>query len=167
MPETVNIADFISKHKLVGKEAAYLTEENVSECADAFQLFDKDNSGEISEDEVGAMFTKLKHDLPSDEIRLMIKAVDLDNNGQLSFEEFLLMMAKSQDPDSEVLEAFNTFDADKNGFIEVCELKQAMEKSGATVTEEEAKQMIDKADLDKDGKISFFEFKEMLSAKKR
>mmetsp|Transcript_96254 Transcript_96254/g.144130 ORF Transcript_96254/g.144130 Transcript_96254/m.144130 type:complete len:167 (-) Transcript_96254:12-512(-) len=165
MPK-VNIEEFIAKHKLSEKEKAFLTEELVSECSDAFDMFDADKSGEISYEEVGQMFEKLKTELSPDELRLMIQSVDLDKNGEISFEEFIVMMVKAQDPSSEVLEAFAQFDTDNNGFIDAEELKAAMARSGTEITAEEAKQMIANGDLDNDGRISFFEFKEMLEKKK-
>lgn len=65
----------------------------------------------------------------------------------------------------EIREAFELFDTDGSGFIEVKELKVAMRALGFEPKKEEIKKMI--ADVDKDGtgKISFDDFLAIMSQK--
>jgi calmodulin len=50
----------------------------------------------------------------------MINEVDADRNGTIDFPDFLTMMArkmKDNDSEGEILEAFEVFDKDGNGFM--------------------------------------------------
>merc|ERR1712137_341377 len=160
----VEVKAFIAENKL-SEEEVFLSEEHINEITEAFIMCDTDGSNDIDFEEIRTMFKKLKTDLPDAEIKLMMQAVDLDKNGKISFDEFLLMMVKAQDPNGELLDAFNEFDTDRNGFIDVHEIQQAMGRAGHAITKEQAEEMINNADMDNDGQISFFEFKEMLKRK--
>lgn len=66
----------------------------------------------------------------------------------------------------ELQEAFEAFDKDGDGTINVTELQAMMEKLGDKLTAEEAQQLIEEVDLDKDGVVSFHEFLVMMGAEK-
>merc|ERR1712085_147882 len=65
----------------------------------------------------------------------------------------------------EIREAFNPFDADNSGAIDVRELKAAMRALGFEVKKEELKKMISDIDNDGNGSIEFQEFLEMMTGK--
>ena len=55
-------------------------------------MFDKDNSGTISKDELGNVLKSLGHN-PSDlEVIDLIQKVDVDGSGTIEFPEFLTLM---------------------------------------------------------------------------
>ena len=165
MPPAFDLDGFKKRFNVTEKEALYLTEDCLNEHAEAFAIFDEDKSGSINVEEVKRLLQRKYTNLSTEDASLMVKSVDVDNDNEVSFEEFVLMMLKAQDPSSEILEAFRAFDTDGNGFIEATELQEAMKRGGASISDEEAKTMIAQADLDKDGRISFPEFQEMLRAK--
>lgn len=85
--------------------------------------------------------------------------VELDR--MLLFPEVLtLMLHRVQDSEveQEILEAFQMFDLDGDGFITVEELKSGMEQLGESITLEEAREMIQAADDNNDGRIDFNEY---------
>ena len=57
------------------------------------------------------------------------------------------------DDEKELEAAFKAFDKDESGYITVMELKEAMKKMGANLSNTEIQTMIDAADKDKDGKV--------------
>ena len=57
---------------------------------------------------------------------------------------------------------FNVFDKDKSGFICREELRQVMINLGEQVTEDQLDEMMDEADINKDGKVSFEEFEKLM-----
>ena len=57
----------------------------------AFKMFDKDGSGAISADEIKEALSFGKN-LSSQQVDLMIKQVDDNGDGEISFEEFAQMM---------------------------------------------------------------------------
>lgn len=58
----------------------------------AFKMFDKDGSGLISADEIKAVLSAGENALDKDAIDLVIKQVDDNGDGEISFEEFCQMM---------------------------------------------------------------------------
>lgn len=80
-------------------------------------------------------------------------------NGFVDFNEFVSMMLKFQeshvDPEEQYLEAFRVFDQDGNGFISPRELQSVMCNLGEKLSEEEIKDMIQEADLDRDGQVNY------------
>ncbi|KAL3627234.1 hypothetical protein CASFOL_028597 [Castilleja foliolosa] len=62
----------------------------------------------------------------------MINEVDADCNGTIDISEFLNLMARKMDTDSEeeLKEAFRVLDKDQNGFISAAELRHVMTNLG-------------------------------------
>ena len=95
------------------------------------------------------------------EINQMIEEVDEDKNGEITFLEFLGLLArrmKEADPEDELLEAFKVFDRDGNGKISAHELRYVLLKSGENFTEQDIEDLIHEADVDGDGSIDYQEF---------
>ncbi|UJR35638.1 hypothetical protein I4U23_028388 [Adineta vaga] len=63
----------------------------------------------------------------------------------------------------ELRQAFDLFDTDHSGGISVMELKQALTALGVTVTDQEARQMFSAIDIDRNGRIEFDEFVEVVA----
>ena len=144
-----------------------LTEEQIEEFKEAFELFDKNNDGSISPLEFKTVMESLGQNPSDEEVADMIKEVDQDHDGRIDFPEFLVMMVNKMndgDTDEEIVEAFHVFDRDSDGLISEGELKQVMTNLGENLTDEEVKEMIELADVDGDGKINFEEFKKMMGS---
>lgn len=80
-----------------------------AEFKDAFSLFDKDNSGTITTEELGDVMRSLGQNPSEEDLQKMIDDVDQDGDGTIDFPEFLTMLVRSMgDTDSheEVMEAF-------------------------------------------------------------
>ena len=110
---------------------------------------------------------KLGSDPTDDEIKQMIKLVDDNGDGEIDFEEFLVLMSAKKknskdDPDKELKDAFKVFDADGSGTISKAELMQLMKSLGQNLSEAELTAMMYEVDTDKSGEIDFKEFKSMM-----
>nr|XP_022331536.1 neo-calmodulin-like [Crassostrea virginica] len=66
---------------------------NEAEMREAFRLFDKDENGFISADELRHIMTNLGERLTEEECFEMIKEADVDGDGQINYEEFIKMMS--------------------------------------------------------------------------
>lgn len=79
--------------------------------------------------------------------------------GSIDFSEFVNMMgthtSNIEDTDTDVQEAFKTFDKSGNGYLSEADLRTVMANLGENLTEEEVHIMMQEADLDRDGKISY------------
>eukprot|EP00350_Pseudokeronopsis_sp_OXSARD2_P008303 CAMPEP_0170557070 /NCGR_PEP_ID=MMETSP0211-20121228/19175_1 /TAXON_ID=311385 /ORGANISM="Pseudokeronopsis sp., Strain OXSARD2" /LENGTH=133 /DNA_ID=CAMNT_0010867773 /DNA_START=152 /DNA_END=551 /DNA_ORIENTATION=- len=92
----------------------------------------------------------------------MINEVDVDGNGTVEFAEFVILMTnkvKEMTRDEEIKEAFKVLDKEHDDFISVKELKYFMRKvAHIKLSSEEAKAMIEYADTNEDGLVTFDDF---------
>ena len=145
-----------------------LTDETINQFHYLFDLFDKDSSGTITTKELGTVMRNLGQNPSEEELKQLIREVDLNGDGTIDFKEFLCLMVKKMDDsdiNQELQDAFKFFDGDKDGYITSLELRNAMNNLGDEYTPEEAEEMIKEGDLDNDGKISFDEFMKIVLSK--
>ena len=87
--------------------------------------------------------------------------VSSPESGRIEFNEFrdyyLKYKAKHKGKNTkdEIMCAFKFFDKNDNGYIEEKEIKEILRKLGDNTTDEQIKQMIECADVDKDGQINY------------
>ncbi|KAJ1749677.1 Golgi Transport [Coemansia sp. RSA 989] len=148
---------------------ADMNEQNIKELKEAFALFDKDNNGVITRNELSRLMRSLNHNPTEEELNDMINEVDENGDGSIDFPEFVAMMARkpmsSEGPEDEILEAFRVFDKNDDGVISAEELRQVMNSLGEKLTDAEIEEMIREADVDGDGQINYEEFAKMMTAK--
>ena len=145
-----------------------LSEERITEFKAAFELFDKDRDGAINNKELGTVMRNLGQNPSEEELKQMIKEVDLDGNGVIDFHEFLYLMVKKMkgnDTEEELLEAFKVFDRDGDGYVTAHELRSVMTSLCEDTTPEEVEEMIKEADIDGDGQVDYEEFVKMMTSK--
>ncbi|GMG40346.1 unnamed protein product [Ambrosiozyma monospora] len=131
----------------------------------AGRIFDKDGDGRISAAELGTVMRALGQNPTQQELNDLVNEIDTNGNSAIEFSEFLTMMArqiKEQDIEAEILEAFKVFDSDGDGKISPTELIRVLTTIGERLTEDEAKQMVEAADTDRDGQIDIEEFAKIL-----
>ncbi|XP_041360739.1 calmodulin-beta-like [Gigantopelta aegis] len=135
------------------------------ELQQAFELFDKNQDGKISSEELGCVLRTLGYDYSQTEVEEMIKNADTNENGFVEYDEFISLMTRwstNQGPNPEqedkFMETFKVFDMDGNGYIDKHELRYVMRRLGENLSEEDTKAMFQLADLNGDGLIDFDEF---------
>ncbi|CAL0310362.1 unnamed protein product [Lupinus luteus] len=67
-------------------------ENMVEELKEAFKVFDRDQDGFISATELKHVMMNLGERLSDEEAEQMIREADLDGDGQVSYEEFVVVM---------------------------------------------------------------------------
>ena len=136
--------------------------ERIKELSEMFKTFDKDGDGKITFDELKEELKNIGDFKSDKEILQMIKEVDLDKNGTIEFNEFAVYFDKQigsmQIRREEMKSTFNTFDINGDGFITFEELKTVFSTLGEEMDEEHIKNLIQKVDLNQDGKLDFCEF---------
>ena len=145
-----------------------LTDETINQFHYLFDLFDKDSSGTITTKELGTVMRNLGQNPSEEELKQLIREVDLNGDGTIDFKEFLCLMVKKMDDsdiDQELQDAFKFFDGDKDGYITSLELRNAMNNLGDNLSPEEVEEMIKEADLDNDQKIDYDEFMKVIMSK--
>lgn len=63
------------------------------EMQEAFKVFDKDGNGLISADELQQVMSQLGLAVTVDQVRDLIKQVDMDGDGQVNYKEFVKLMS--------------------------------------------------------------------------
>jgi len=142
-----------------------LTDEQVQQIAQAFQLFDTDGSGTIETQELKIAMRALGFEPKQEEIDKMVRDVDDDGSGSVDYPEFLEMMAHkilNRDPVEEIDKAFKLFDDDQTGRVSFKNLKRVAKELGERLTDEELQEMIDEADRDGDGEVNNEEFQRIM-----
>merc|ERR1712211_49219 len=141
-----------------------LSEEQVGQITQAFELFDTDGSGTIETQEL--KIAMRLWDLSQSRKRLtkwsaMLMMMGL---GQ-SISQNLDMMAHkilNRDPIEEINKAFKLFDDDNTGKVTFKNLKRVAKELGERLTDEELQEMIDEADRDGDGEVNNEEFQRIM-----
>ena len=116
-----------------------LSEEQIEEIREAFNLFDTDHSGNIDYRELKAAMRALGFEVKKEELKKMITDIDADGSGSIEFPEFLEMMTGKmgeKDTKEEILKVFKLFDDDSTGKISFKNLKRVAKELGENMTEE-------------------------------
>ncbi|KAL5254499.1 hypothetical protein ACHWQZ_G014071 [Mnemiopsis leidyi] len=133
-----------------------------------FKLFDKNDDGSISVDELGHVFRiHLGKSLSEHDLNRIIEQVDENQSNTIEFSEFLTLMASetwNEIERGEIVKAFAVFDRNKDGYVDAEELRFALCNYGEAMTKQEADELLAIADLDKNGLIDYNEFKTMMTA---
>lgn len=142
-----------------------LSEDQISDFKEAFSLFDADADGNISPAELRNMMSSLGYDPSRREIEELINEANLGGTGALDFPEFvnfLGRMMKVTKEEDVLQEAFRIFDRDQTGSINSSDLYRVLESVGEKISEVEVEHMIQRADGDGNGKISYQDFAQLI-----
>ncbi|XP_063718887.1 calmodulin-A-like [Symsagittifera roscoffensis] len=151
--------------------AIQFSTEQIAQYRMAFDMFDLDKDGAIGEDELGKMMAQLGQPMSSQDLKEFIEEIDIDGNGSIEFNEFLEMMikknpsaldGKEKNANDDISIAFKVFDRNGDGFISKNELMHVLMGLGENLTEDDVMEIIDEGDKDKDGRLSYEEFKALL-----
>ena len=100
-----------------------------------------------------------EHKITQEEVDQIFSNIDYDNNGTISFDEFLkaAIDKKKLLTDEKLKAAFALFDMNGDGDIEAKELQEIMGENNDDVQGDVWKKMIAEVDLDGNGVIDFEE----------
>ena len=139
---------------------------------EAFNLFDKDGGGTISAPEMRQCLRSIGQNYSEYEVKKMIDEIDQDDNGEIDFDEFCMLMAKNMSEggngNAKLIDLFDCFDRDGEGSIDVDEFMNTMyilSNMGEAMTDEEVKEMFVEATPSRNGVLTKDEFIAMMTAK--
>ncbi|CAN6222398.1 unnamed protein product [Urochloa humidicola] len=143
--------------------AKSLSEEEIAGLKEVFMAMDTDCSGAITYDELKEGLRKYGSTPKDSEIRDLMDAVDIDNNGTIDYIEFIAatLHPNKLEHEEHLQLAFSYFDKDGNGYITVDELQQACKEHNMPAAFLD--DVIKEADHDNDGRIDYGEFVAMMS----
>ena len=109
-----------------------LTEDQLLE---KFQMFDPEGEGQTDKPilKARALLRTLGKDLGICGVKMLFTSCELDPNGPLEFNDFLVLCKRFENPlppDEQIKVMFKTYDADESGFISRTELRQMLKDMG-------------------------------------
>ena len=145
-----------------------LTEDEILEIKEAFDLFDPEKTGYISPKELKETMDSLGFDDRSKIIHDMLQNYEEEEDSKINFKEFLdLMTAKMSENDSkeDIKKVFKLFDEEGNGYITIEDLKRVAKELSENMESIEMQEMIERADGDADGRVTFEDFYNIMTKK--
>merc|ERR1712072_355010 len=115
------------------KKEVMITDEQMAEFKEAFELFDTDKSGSIDSSELDFAMRALGFEPTGQEVADMLSKTDEDGNGTVQFQEFDDLVSGKldrKDPDQEMKDGFAMFDTDNKGFINYKDLVRVATELG-------------------------------------
>lgn len=148
-------------------KAAYrkLSEDQIKEIKEAFELFDLDGSGLINPQELYLTLCTFGYENAKDEIKKIIEEIGNIKDRYIDFTEFLKItnsILLNRDSASDMKKAFARFDDDSTNEITFRNLKRISLELGEQLTDEELAEMVKAADFDGDGVVNFEDFKKLM-----
>ena len=140
-----------------------LSEEEICELREAFNIFDVNSEGTIDKDKLILLLFSLKQYPTKEELEETMKSQGLDKLDQINFDQFLKIMGKRMntkkvDEDIYFRNLFDSMDRNKNGMISIHEIRFIILHSNEDISEKELELLMNNVDSDNDGLISFEEF---------
>ncbi|EKX50762.1 hypothetical protein GUITHDRAFT_103354 [Guillardia theta CCMP2712] len=128
-------------------KSALITVEETQFLQRVFNFVDKDGDGTLQRDEVIEMLLYLgerKENVQAgnEDLELLFDKLNLSRDGGLSFETFIDWWAKESKEVSFLRDAFNKYDADGSGYIDLEELHELLKDLGHNYTLNELRRMM-------------------------
>jgi calcium-dependent protein kinase len=162
-----NLRNYSARLKLQQSTLAYIVHNlvNKEDCDYLRQVFialDDNGDGKLTESElINGLSILLDKTEAEKEVKRLFEIIDVDGNGFIEYEEFLragLNKAKILTEDN-LETAFKLYDINNRHKINAKELGNVLGGGEDNVEENVWQEMIDEADIDKDGEINFDDFK--------
>ena len=124
-------------------------------------LFDLGRKGPINPDELKVSLDALGYQYNKENIQKLIMQLDPQNTGTINYQEFFDLIQEKvsqKDQEEQIKMTFDMLDSDRKGKITFKYLKKVAEALGEEISDQEIREMINEADTDNDGEISYEEF---------
>ncbi|XP_955271.1 centrin, putative [Theileria annulata] len=138
-----------------------LTDDEVYEIQEAFNLFDTEGTGTVDPKEIKCAMQSLGIDKKNPLVYQIISDLEKMGSSTVNFNDFLdviTMKLGNRDSKEGIRRIFNLFDDDNTGSITFRNLKKVVTELGESLTDDELRDMINRADSNGDGQLSFDDF---------
>jgi centrin-3 len=138
-----------------------LSDEQINLLKEAFDLFDMEKTGKIDFHELKLTLKAFGFKISKEEMFIIKEKLDPQNTNKISFDDFIDLMTQKfseRNPREEAIMAFDLFDEEKKGKINIKNLKKAVKEINENLSDMELKAIIDEFDNDKDGFITKNDF---------
>jgi calcium-dependent protein kinase len=165
-----NLRKYSATKKLQQSTLAYIVhnltkKEDTDVLRSIFIEFDENGDGRLSKDElINGLNLVLSPEESEKEVNRIMNIIDVDGNGFIEYEEFLraTLDKKKILTDENLRTAFRLYDIKNRNRINAKELGIVLGGGNTDVDENVWKELIDEADLNKDGEIDFEDFSKLM-----
>ncbi|KAJ4848218.1 hypothetical protein Tsubulata_014387, partial [Turnera subulata] len=152
----------------IATPAVVKADQQLKQLRDIFMRFDMDSDGSLTLLELAALLRSLGLKPSGDQLTALLDNMDANGNGYVEFDELVSVILPDMNEEvlinqEQLLQVFQSFDRDGNGFITAAELAGSMAKMGHPLTYRELSDMMREADTNGDGVISFHEFANIMA----
>lgn len=142
-----------------------LTPSQLVEIHTAFKRFDRDGDGHIEPKEIKTVMGNIGVHVSDEKASAIIASVDTDGNGMIEFDEFVSIMASNMlktDGAAELERAFDIFQQDSPGFVDVGLFRQYLTTLGSRPMEAaELDTVLGSLRPDENGRVPLDEFRRL------
>ena len=138
-----------------------IPKEKISEYREAFNMFDRNKKGTVSIGDLTKIMKNFGYPMSKEDARKMISSVDASGDGEVDFDEFVMLMEKQTHNlgDDPVLNAFRDFDKNDDGKIANHEFRYILTHVGDNLyTDEEVDALFNECDLKENDDLEYEEF---------
>ena len=138
-----------------------IPEDKVAEYKESFDMFDRNKKGKITINDITKIMKNFGYPLSKDEAKKMVSSVDSSGDGEVDFEEFVMLMEKhihniSDDP---VLQAFRDFDKNYDGIITNCEFRYILTHVGDNkFSDKDVDELFKECEIKDEGELEYENF---------
>jgi len=127
-----------------------INDEEKNKIKEAFALFDQNDDGILTKDELITLLRSIGKYVTENDVDNLIRnvnTIDIDN--------FMIILNKiaPKDTQQNLQEAFEIFDSENNGYINVPEFRHILTNLGEKLTNDEIDNIITQLDINNEGKI--------------
>lgn len=143
-----------------------LGENQIIQCKEAFSLFDKNGSGQVSRDDLGDLMRSVGRNPTDQELQDLLREADVENTGSINFESFIIVMSNSVstlESTEELLEAFQFFDKEGLGVINTSQLKDILTNSEEKFSDEDIGDLLKLADEYDTGYVNYKDLAQVMT----
>ena len=138
-----------------------LTEDQINLLKEAFDLFDMEKTGQIDFHELKLTLKAFGFKISKEEMLNIKYRLDPEETNKVSYEQFINFMTEKfseRNPKEEAILAFDLFDEEKKGKINMKNLRKAVKEINENLSDSELKAIIEEFDKDGDGYITKEDF---------
>ncbi|KAF0976481.1 hypothetical protein FDP41_004380 [Naegleria fowleri] len=146
-----------------------LTQEQLSDAQDAFNLYDRDGDGKITLADLGTLLRCCGKNPTNAEVENIKAEADPSGTGSFTFETLKTLLEKytfKADNEQDVKDCFRIFDKDGTGFVPVSELRHVLTTLGEKLSAAEVDDLLRDAEVDDNGNLNYATFVHMLMPSK-
>ena len=127
-----------------------INDEEKNKIKEAFALFDQNDDGILTKDELITLLRSLGKYITENDVDNLIR-----NINTIDINNFMIILNKiaPKDTQQNLQEAFEIFDSENNGYINVPEFRHILTNLGEKLTNDEIDNIIIQLDINNEGKI--------------